>query len=105
MSKGIERITLFKLPDESDMEMLLAKYSTLQMDAKKDSHPYIIKASASRTHSDARNRGITIVAKTTFASLEDMKFYDEECEAHASIKAALKGKLEEPPVTVFMDAA
>ena len=39
----------------------------------------------------------------TFASLEDMKYYDEDCEAHAQLKAAAKGKVDPPPLTMFME--
>lgn len=35
---------------------------------------------------DARSQGYTLVSKTEFASLEDMKYYDEECAAHNEVK-------------------
>ena len=39
MSKQITRITLFKIPSESDIEAALAKYSTLQGTAVKVVNP------------------------------------------------------------------
>jgi hypothetical protein len=33
-----------------------------------------------------------------------MDFYDNECEAHAAIKSALKGKVAGPPLVVYMDS-
>lgn len=43
------------------------------------------------------------MAQTKFASLEDMKYYDEECQAHAAIKAVAKGKVDAPPLTIFSE--
>lgn len=40
---------------------------------------------------DPRNQGFTVASKTEFASLDDMKFYDDHDEAHATLKAAAKG--------------
>ena len=45
-----------------------------------------------------------MVARTQFASKEDMDFYDNGCEAHGAIKALLKPKIGEPPLVVYMDA-
>ena len=33
-----------------------------------------------------RSQGYTLVAKSEFKTLEDMKFYDADCEAHQSLK-------------------
>lgn len=45
-----------------------------------------------------------MVARTQFASKEDMNFYDNGCEAHGAIKALLKPKIGGPPLVVYMDA-
>lgn len=39
---------------------------------------------------DPRSQGYTLVSKTEFASMEDMKFYDDECPAHNELKGLVK---------------
>ena len=39
---------------------------------------------------DARSQGYTLVSKTEFASLDDMKYYDEDCKAHSDLKSYIK---------------
>jgi ribosomal protein L10 len=36
--------------------------------------------------------------------MDDLVYYDTECARHATIKSALKEKLAEPPLVVYMDA-
>jgi hypothetical protein len=50
-----------------------------------------------------------VVSKTEFASMDDMKYYDDKCEAHAALKAFAKENLtiEGGPsgvLTVFFEA-
>jgi len=53
-------------------------------------------------HDDRRAQGYTVAAKTEFASLEDMRFYDEQCPAHAALKEKVKDLgLTEVPLTVY----
>ena len=54
-----------------------------------DGKPYIISNEANRVinTSEERAHGYTIAVQTTFASLEDVKYYDEQCEAHQTLKA------------------
>jgi hypothetical protein len=61
-------------------------------------------AAANFTHEDPRNQGYTMVARTVFASKEDMDFYDNSCEAHGAIKVLLKPNVAAPPLVVYMDA-
>jgi hypothetical protein len=42
------------------------------------------------TEPDPKTQGYTLVAKTEFASMAEMRYYDDECEAHAKIKALAK---------------
>jgi hypothetical protein len=35
-----------------------------------------------------RSQGYTFVAKSEFASVEDMQYYDDECEVHKELKKA-----------------
>ncbi|KAF2001967.1 hypothetical protein P154DRAFT_521412 [Amniculicola lignicola CBS 123094] len=100
----ILRLTCFKIPEAAHIQEALRKYETLTQDAVKDGKPYIQSAGASQTYDDPRNGGHTLVARTTFASKEDMDFYDNECEAHQSLKAVLKGKVAGPPLILYMDA-
>jgi hypothetical protein len=61
--------------------------------------------SAGLTDDPARSKGFTVVARTEFASMEDMRFYDEECPAHAALKATARafGMLEPPLVAYHTD--
>ena len=69
-----------------------------------DGKPYIQMAAANTPHDDPRSQGYTLVARTVFASKADMDYYDNECEAHAGIKALLRPKVSGPPLVVYMDA-
>jgi len=40
---------------------------------------------------------------TKYASMEDVKYYDEECEAHKQLKAFATGKLEGPPLAFHLE--
>ncbi|KAK5005693.1 hypothetical protein BJ546DRAFT_1069490 [Cryomyces antarcticus] len=102
-SKPIYRVTMFKIPDPANVQPMLDKYATMKQDAKKDGKPYILSCVAGRAVSDPRNQGYTLYAQTSFASLEDMKYYDEQCEAHQALKAVGKGKVDPPPIVLYMD--
>ncbi|KAI4763898.1 hypothetical protein E4T52_04196 [Aureobasidium sp. EXF-3400] len=104
-SKQVHRTTLFKIPDSNDIQAVLDKYATMAQDAKKDGKPYILRCVAGPAVDDARSQGYTLAAQTTFSSLDDMKYYDNECEAHAALKAVAKTKVEGPPLMVCFDNA
>lgn len=70
---------------------------------RQDGKPYILRCVAGRTKDDERNQGYSLCAETTFASLEDMKYYDEQCEAHAALKTVAKDKVAPPPLMMYMD--
>lgn len=101
---SIVRLTLFKISTEEKIKEAVEAYSSLARDAKKDGAPYIVSVTANATHNDHRSNGFNFAANTVFKSLGDMKYYDDECEAHASIKGALKGHVAGPPLVVYMDA-
>ena len=65
-----------------------------------DGKPYILSASGAPAIDDARSQGFTFVAYATFKSMEDMVYYDTECQAHVDIKKAFQGKLAGPPLMV-----
>ena len=46
--------------------------------------------SAGSAADESRAHGYTVAAKTEFASLDDMRYYDEVCPAHKVLKAAAK---------------
>ena len=71
--------------------------------ASQDGKPYILSCEATKTMDDPRSQGYTLVARSRFNNLEDMKFYDEECEAHKQLKELAKGKIEPPPLTLYFE--
>jgi hypothetical protein len=125
----IERITLFKIPKEEDRQRLLEQYKILSKTATKvntrnsktrnscfnctqpsntapllpqDGKPYIVSAAVGLSYDDPRNKGYNVSVKTTFASLEDMKYYDTECEAHKALKA-VAGPVKEDVLTTYYE--
>ncbi|KAL3480583.1 hypothetical protein BJX99DRAFT_254573 [Aspergillus californicus] len=82
----VNRITLFKIPSPDDQQKLLNVYKTMKQDALKDGKPYILSCTAGPAYPDVRNQGFTVAVISQFESVEDMKFYDDECQAHAALK-------------------
>jgi hypothetical protein len=81
-----------------------AVLTTLTDFDNQDGKSYIQMAAANVAEEDTRNQGYALVARTVFASKEDMDFYDNECEAHGAIKALIKPKVVGgPPLVVYMD--
>ncbi|QGA16426.1 hypothetical protein EYB26_004093 [Talaromyces marneffei] len=85
-SVPITRVTLFKIPDQADQEKLLNIYKEMPYKAKKNGKPYILSVTAGPAFEDQRNQGFTVAAISVFESTEDMAYYDNECEAHQSLK-------------------
>lgn len=67
-----------------------------------DGKPYIVAAAVGASIPDPRNKGYNLSVKTTFASLDDMKYYDSECEAHKALKACV-GPVKEDVLTTFYE--
>lgn len=61
-------------------------------------------ATAKPALDDPRSQGYNMVIRTVFESKEDVEYYDNECEAHAAIKALLKPNVSAPPLVVSMDS-
>jgi hypothetical protein len=115
------RVTLFKIPDPADVETTLASYEKLKANNSKvasrlvrspslgtpsdkslqDGKPYILQQSASKLYDDARTQGYTVSARTIFSSLDDMKYYDEECAAHNELKSVVKSLVKGGPPLIF----
>lgn len=70
----ILRLTMFKLTKPEDIDAALAQYAELPKQAQKDGKPYLLECKAYKAHDDPRSQGFTLVARTKFASLEDMRF-------------------------------
>ena len=68
----------------------------------KDGKPYILSAAVGASFPDPRNKGFNLSVKTTFASLDDMKYYDAECEAHKALKA-VAGPVKEDVLTSYYE--
>ncbi|CAI7570504.1 unnamed protein product [Penicillium glandicola] len=83
----IHRTTFFNIPNPGDIDVLLAEYRLLAQEAKRNSEPYIVSVQAGRTLPDPRAQGYTLAVKTTFRNLDDMNFYDSDCEAHKRLKS------------------
>lgn len=66
-----------------------------------DGKPYILSLVAGVAEEDARSQGYTVVAKSEFASMDDLKYYDNECKAHQVLKATAKTLGMEGVMTVF----
>ncbi|KAE8334475.1 hypothetical protein BDV24DRAFT_156829 [Aspergillus arachidicola] len=99
----IHRITLFNIPKPEDVDILLAEYRTLAQEAKKNSEPYIVSVQAGRTLPDARTKGYTLAVKTTFRDMEDMNFYDHDCEAHKRLKSVAAPKRDGDVLTAYFE--
>ncbi|KAL2005706.1 hypothetical protein VTN00DRAFT_10199 [Thermoascus crustaceus] len=91
---------MFKIPNEVDRDRVLEQYKVLAKTAVKDGKPYITSITAGPTVPDPRNKGFNLAVKTTFASLEDMRYYDTECEAHRALKAVV-GPVREDTVMAY----
>jgi hypothetical protein len=54
---------------------------------------------AGPANGNVRDEGYTFVAKSVFGNMQDMEFYEKECEAHIVFKKYLK---ENAPVEGLM---
>ena len=104
----ITRITLFKIPNPEDVSKLLEIYKEMPTKAIKvigtphhmldhnlhgtsqDGRPYILNVKAGPAKPDQRAQGYTLAVVSTFASQDDMVYYDEECAAHKALKVVAK---------------
>ena len=65
----------------------LLYFDTVEMSSGK---PYILSVSAGEAFPDQRAQGFTVAVVSVFSSVEDMVYYDNECQAHAALKAFAK---------------
>ena len=71
-----------------------------------DGKPYILACETHKLYDDPRSNGYTVLGKTFFSSLDDMKYYDESCEAHTELKKNIGPRAGGPAniMTIYMDA-
>ncbi|KAL6902888.1 hypothetical protein GGI43DRAFT_400618 [Trichoderma evansii] len=91
MTEHVQRVTMFKLPGKEDQEKLLELYKTVRDTSTKDGKPYILDMAVGVLEPDQRSQGFDFAARFEFASLEDMRYYDDVCPAHQALKAAAAG--------------
>ncbi|KAI9163267.1 Fusaristatin A biosynthesis cluster protein [Paramyrothecium foliicola] len=101
MATSVHRVTMFKIPQEEDRQKLLEQYKVLSKTHEKDGKPYILSVYAGPAEEDQRSQGYTFVCKTEFANMDDMKFYDEDCEAHLGVKKVFRTLTVEGLLTVY----
>ncbi|OKL59840.1 hypothetical protein UA08_04774 [Talaromyces atroroseus] len=101
----IERITLFNIPKEEDRLRLVEEYKQLSKTAVKDGKPYISNVSFGPGFEDPRSQGYNFGVKTTFATIDDMRYYDTTCEAHKTLKAYVGGVRAGDVLTVYYENA
>ncbi|KAH7021490.1 uncharacterized protein B0I36DRAFT_377321 [Microdochium trichocladiopsis] len=87
---AINRLTLFKIPQDEDQEKLLSIYREMPSRAVKDGKPYIRSVTAGKAKNDQRAQGYTVAVVSVFESEADMVYYDNECAAHQNLKAFAK---------------
>ncbi|KAM4057368.1 stress responsive a/B barrel domain-containing protein [Hirsutella rhossiliensis] len=90
MISPIHRVTLFKVPGNEDQERLLQMYKQMPTKAVKDGKPYLLSVTAGKAKPDQRAQGFTLAVISVFRSVDDMTYYDNECAAHAELKAVAK---------------
>ncbi|KAH7157526.1 hypothetical protein B0J13DRAFT_581656 [Dactylonectria estremocensis] len=105
MADRVHRVTMFKLPSKDDQAKLLKQYETLGAEQNRDGKPYILSMVVGPAEDDARAQGYTLVSKTEFASMDDMKFYDDACTAHNDLKTFVKTLAVDGVLTVFFKPA
>ena len=130
----IQRVTLFRVSDEKNVQPIIDAYKRLEKENERvtlsapitdrtpfskprqaassltplqDGKPYIrqIKCGPSLSGPE-RGKSYTFVAMTRFDNMDDVNYYDEECEAHKRLKEFAHDKVQqpwEPPLTVFFE--
>ncbi|KAM3505387.1 hypothetical protein MY10362_002984 [Beauveria mimosiformis] len=101
MADRVHRVTMFKIPNKENQAKLIAAYAKVDQTSQKDGKPYIKSLIVGSAEEDPRSQGYTVVCKTEFASMDDMKFYDDGCPAHSEFKATARGLGVEGIMTTY----
>jgi hypothetical protein len=99
----IERITMFKVRNDADRERILEQYKILSKTAVRDGKPYILSLAVGPIVPTPRAKGFNLGVKSTFATLDDMNYYDTECPAHAELKR-VAAPLSEDILTAYYES-
>lgn len=67
-----------------------------------DGKPYIVSLAVGEAGQDPRSKGWNVAVKSTFASKEDMDYYDNGCQAHDKFRK-LVGPVKEDIMTVWFE--
>lgn len=54
-----------------------------------DGKHYVLSCKASETYEDKSSEGFNFAARMSFATLEDMNFYQDKCSAHQALKTVV----------------
>lgn len=81
----------------------MSVWETSPLTALQDGKPYILSLTAGPAFPDQRSQGYTVAAVSKFATLEDMKYYDEGCPTHAQLKGVVKG-ISQGVMTVYFQS-
>lgn len=103
MTTKIVRVTMFKIAEMEIQQGLIAQYKALALKQQRNGKPYILSLHAGIPMDNPRTQGYTVVAKTEFASLDDMMYYDNECPAHQELKKFVNQCGISTPTTVFFE--
>jgi hypothetical protein len=114
MADHVHRVTMFKIPGRENQQKLIAAYAKVNDNNQKasryicsgyrslsltsrshlsmlqDGKRYIRSLVVGSAEEDRRAQGYTVVCKTEFANMDDMKFYDDACTAHSQFKETAK---------------
>ncbi|KAK7426522.1 hypothetical protein QQZ08_006981 [Neonectria magnoliae] len=105
MADRVHRITMFKMPSKDDQDKLFEQYKKLGVDQQRNGKPYILSMVVGPAEEDNRSQGYTLVSKTEFANMDDMKFYDDECTAHNDLKTFVKTLGVDGVLTIYFKPA
>jgi len=64
---------------------------------------YLLTVDPRATIKDSRNQGYNFVATTEYASMDDLNYYDTDCEAHKKLKSTVKSLVEGPPLNLMLE--
>ncbi|AEO54735.1 hypothetical protein MYCTH_99971 [Thermothelomyces thermophilus ATCC 42464] len=103
----LQRDTLFKLAggNKQDRDRLIEAYQVLAREARKDGKPYIADVEVRPLLDHKASQGYTLRARTSFASAEDMRYFDSECPAHKALKERVMslGSVLAPPLVLVTE--
>ncbi|KAI0197922.1 hypothetical protein F4808DRAFT_437554 [Astrocystis sublimbata] len=97
----VHRVTMFKMPKAEDQKRFLEQCRKMAVDNQRNGRPYILSMVAGPAEEGPRTEGYTFVNKTEFASMDDMKYYEGECPAHAKVLKVLGEITIDGMMTVF----